>query len=562
MSVSKHQSRTIRIIEPIANLSAYINEAQKIYDLENKIIRIPKRENFFLTANTDSINSINSKTLIQEKIPKINSRLYNPIKTDDNFNVIKKVKEIKELAEKSLKTYDPFMRNKTRVAFDSRNADIIFEARKQINNFEKRQANKLLDKMGSLHKFYKENKQIAINNVLIKLLNSESKKLEDLEKEKTKNIKEGKATEIINEKYFEDYSILQKYTIKEIDKIINIIQDKYRQLLIQARIIENNNRIINDEMFKELNRIEDLRIYAQFINEVFKLPRNFEKKIIKNTEFTISDHQKNSIEDLVKKTLKHYSFLLNSNYDKQEKYVNEIIEDPNTLIDQFHVIENDIIKLVSFGENIFNESIIMKEEHINVINELKNKSEIYEKEYKVEKEKYKKSLEDYTKIVSLKSKDKNNFAVDLINELYDFLFINHEKESHHVLGTRINFNKPKKIPIEIKLKDLILKVQKVERKVNNLIMNLENYEMKDPKTFIPIINDYKSELKLTKQLQAKYKIEEDLNVKKILFNKKFDKVIIKSRKIAAPFRIAKKHKKVELDPEKEKEIEDMNLIFY
>ena len=562
MSVSKHQSRTIRIIEPIANLSAYINEAQKIYDLENKIIRIPKRENFFLTANTDSINSINSKTLIQEKIPKINSRLYNPIKTDDNFNVIKKVKEIKELAEKSLKTYDPFMRNKTRVAFDSRNADIIFEARKQINNFEKRQANKLLDKMGSLHKFYKENKQIAINNVLIKLLNSESKKLEDLEKEKNKNIKEGKATEIINEKYFEDYSILQKYTIKEIDKIINIIQDKYRQLLIQARIIENNNRIINDEMFKELNRIEDLRIYAQFINEVFKLPRNFEKKIIKNTEFTISDHQKNSIEDLVKKTLKHYSFLLNSNYDKQEKYVNEIIEDPNTLIDQFHVIENDIIKLVSFGENIFNESIIMKEEHINVINELKNKSEIYEKEYKVEKEKYKKSLEDYTKIVSLKSKDKNNFAVDLINELYDFLFINHEKESHHVLGTRINFNKPKKIPIEIKLKDLILKVQKVERKVNNLIMNLENYEMKDPKTFIPIINDYKSELKLTKQLQAKYKIEEDLNVKKILFNKKFDKVIIKSRKTAAPFRIAKKHKKVELDPEKEKEIEDMNLIFY
>ena len=562
MSVSKHQSRTIRIIEPIANLSAYINEAQKIYDLENKIIRIPKRENFFLTANTDSINSINSKTLIQEKIPKINSRLYNPIKTDDNFNVIKKVKEIKELAEKSLKTYDPFMRNKTRVAFDSRNADIIFEARKQINNFEKRQANKLLDKMGSLHKFYKENKQIAINNVLIKLLNSESKKLEDLEKEKTKNIKEGKATEIINEKYFEDYSILQKYTIKEIDKIINIIQDKYRQLLIQARIIENNNRIINDEMFKELNRIEDLRIYAQFINEVFKLPRNFEKKIIKNAEFTISDHQKNSIEDLVKKTLKHYSFLLNSNYHKQEKYVNEIIEDPNTLIDQFHVIENDIIKLVSFGENIFNESIIMKEEHINVINELKNKSEIYEKEYKVEKEKYKKSLEDYTKIVSLKSKDKNNFAVDLINELYDFLFINHEKEPHHVLGTRINFNKPKKIPIEIMLKDLISKVQYEERKVNNLIMNLENYEMKDPKTFIPIINDYKSELKLTKQLQAKYKIEEDLNVKKILFNKKFDKVIIKSRKTAAPFRIAKKHKKVELDPEKEKEIEDMNLIFY
>ena len=562
MSVSTHKSRTIRIIEPIANLSAYINEAQRIYDLENKIIRIPKRENFFLTANTENINSFNSKTLSQEKIPKINSRLYNPIKTEENFNVTKKVKEIKELAEKSLKTYDPFMRNKTRVAFDSRNADIIFEARKQINNFEKRQANKLLDKIGSLQKFYRENKQIAINNVLIKLLNNESKKLEDLEKEKTKNIKEGKATEIINDKYFEDYSILQKYTVKEIDKIISLIQDKYRHLLIQARIIENNNRIINDEMFKELNRIEDLRIYAQFTNEVFKLPQKFNKKIIKNSEFTVTDHRNISVEDLVKKTFKHYSFLLNSNYLEEEKNVNEIIQDPNTLIDQFHVIENDIIKLVSFGENIYNESIIMKEEHINSVNELKSKLEIYEKEYKIEKEKYKKSLEEYTKIVSLKSKDKNHFAVDLINELYEFLFINHEKDPFHILGTRMTFNKPKKIPIEIMLKDLISKVQSEERKVNNLIMNLDNYEMKDPDTFIPIINDYKSELKLTKQLQAKYKIEEELNTKKILFKKKFDKVIIQSRKTAAPFRIAKKRKKIELDPEKEKEIEEMNLLFY
>ena len=338
MSVSTHKSRTIRIIEPIANLSAYINEAQKIFDTENKIIKIPKRENFFLTANNETYNSFNSKTLSQEKIPKINSRLYNPIKTEENFNVTKKVKEIKELAEKSLKSYDPFMRNKTRVAFDSRNADIIFEARKQINNFEKRQANKLLDKIGSLQKFYRENKQIAMNNVLIKLLNNESKKLEDLEKERVKNLKEGKATEIINDKYFEDYSILQKYTVKEIDKIINVIQDEYRHLLIQARIIENNNRIINDEMFKELNRIEDLRIYAQFTNEVFKLPQKFNKKIIKNTEFTISNHQNISVDDLVKKTFKHYSFLLDPNYVKEEKYVNEIIQDPNTLIDQFHVI--------------------------------------------------------------------------------------------------------------------------------------------------------------------------------------------------------------------------------
>ena len=562
MSVSTHKSRTIRIIEPIANLSAYINEAQKIFDTENKIIKIPKRENFFLTANTETYNSFNSKTLSQEKIPKINSRLYNPIKTEENFNVTKKVKEIKELAEKSLKSYDPFMRNKTRVAFDSRNADIIFEARKQINNFEKRQANKLLDKIGSLHKFYKENKQIAMNNVLIKLLNNESKKLEDLEKERVKNLKEGKATEIINDKYFEDYSILQKYTVKEIDKIINVIQDEYRHLLIQARIIENNNRIINDEMFKELNRIEDLRIYAQFTNEVFKLPQKFNKKIIKNTEFTISNHQNISVDDLVKKTFKHYSFLLDPNYVEEEKYVNEIVQDPNTLIDQFHVIENDIVKLVSFGENIYNESIIMKEENIKTINELKNKLENYEKEYKIEKEKYKKSLEEYTKIVSLKSKDKNHFAVDLINELYEFFFVNHEKDPYHILGTRMTFNKPKKIPIEIMLKDLISKVQYEERKVNNLIMNLENYEMKDPKTFIPIINDYKSELKLTKQLQAKYKIEEELNTKKLLFKKKFDKVIIQSRKTAAPFRIAKKHKKIEFDPEKEKEIEDMNLLFY
>ncbi len=116
--------------------------------------------------------------------------------------------------------------------------------------------------------------------------------------------------------------------------------------------------------------------------------------------------------------------------------------------------------------------------------------------------------------------------------------------------------------IEDLIKELMIKIKTEERKINNYITNLENYEMNDPNTFIPVIYEYREELKKTKLIQAIHRIDQQLNEKNLLSQKKYDKVIIQSRKTAPPFRIVKKKAKKEDDLDKIRENEERDLLFY
>ena len=79
--------------------------------------------------------------------------------------------------------------------------------------------------------------------------------------------------------------------------------------------------------------------------------------------------------------------------------------------------------------------------------------------------------------------------------------------------------------------------------------------------FNPIICELKKENKLKKQIKAKNKIEEEIKLRNLLSQKKFDKIIIQSRKtLQPPFRL-----KSNLNSKfksKNKEKEDLDLLFY
>ena len=559
MKVSKNNKKInfpLETLDPLSNLSYYMTEAEKFYSKDQKEVKNLQKNKFFLTSNeNERNNTINTfKTTKSDKIPLINPRLYNPTQTEENFNVMKKVKEIRELTEKNFRANDPFMRHKMRVAFDSRNSNIIFDARKQIDKFNRRQAGKLLDKVGSLQQFYRENKQIAINNVLIKLLKNESKKLNDLENEKSKKLEDGKLKEINNEKNFEEYSLIQKYTVKEIDKTINVIQDKYRQLLIKARKIESKNLTLQDEIYKKLNQINDLKIYAQFTNKALNGPKRFDQMILNTNDYNVNKNI--PIDVIVNETINFYSFLFDEKNLGEEKTALELIEDPQNLIDEFHRIEKNIIKKLNKIENINKEKINNREEENNNINELKIQLAFFEKEYKVYNDNYKKLLEEYSKFVALKARE-DTFTIELIKDLYENIINNRDTNV-----TKLVFNKKNKMKIEDLIKELMIKIKTEERKINNYITNLENYEMNDPNTFIPVIYEYREELKKTKLIQAIHRIDQQLNEKNLLSQKKYDKVIIQSRKTAPPFRIVKKKVKKEDNLDKIRENEEMDLLFY
>ena len=117
--------------------------------------------------------------------------------------------------------------------------------------------------------------------------------------------------------------------------------------------------------------------------------------------------------------------------------------------------------------------------------------------------------------------------------------------------------------IEDIIKEIITKIKTEERKVNILISTLENYEMQDPNTFIPIIVQRKKDNKLFKQISSKNKIDEELEAKNLASQQKFEKIIIQYRKsLPPPFRIAKKKIKENIDAGKNKENKDLDLIFY
>ena len=257
----------IKILEPLkdenhlTHINEYIKQAQKLYKEENEKY---KYQTFSQSYNFPKKFHITSNSTTRRKNP----RLYNLRYTNENFNVAKKINEIKTLTNKSYQSTDPFMKNKLRVAFDASNADIVFEAKKQIADYKRKKESILLNTFDSINEFYNEKKQTAIDNVIIKLLNDESKRLTLIDKENNKKVENYNKLDIYNNISFEDYSQKQKIIMKQIDKALNSIEEKYRQLLIQER---NENNIMNsliDDMNKKLHQMEDLRIYAQFVNDV------------------------------------------------------------------------------------------------------------------------------------------------------------------------------------------------------------------------------------------------------------------------------------------------------
>jgi hypothetical protein len=101
----------------------------------------------------------------------------------------------------------------------------------------------------------------------------------------------------------------------------------------------------------------------------------------------------------------------------------------------------------------------------------------------------------------------------------------------------------------------------MDKKINGYINNLTNYEMNEPFIFNPIIHEIKKENKLKKQINIKNKIEEEIKAKNLLFQKKFEKIIIKSRKtLQPPFKLKTKLNNKLKNQNQEKE--DLDLLFY
>ena len=170
------------------------------------------------------------------------------------------------------------------------------------------------------------------------------------------------------------------------------------------------------------------------------------------------------------------------------------------------------------------------------------------------KKNYKNLLEEQSKI-SKKQTNENEYIIDFLNELYDFTLKNNTDEN------LILNNNP--IKIGDKIKEIIKKIKNDERRINNYLSIIHNYEIEDPIILNLILTETKLYNKKKKLIESKLNIEEQFKLKIINTQKKNNKIIIQYKKFPeAPFRLIKKIKKEDIDKDKIKEKENIDLIHY
>ena len=494
----------------LSNLNNLIDKAEKLFKSEEGEDKNNKNKN-----KEEKSKHFHHKS-------KSFSRLY--VSNEENkFNVLKKIQSIKHMTRNN--GANELNKNfKTNIAFNKKNINVVFEPRNQILNYKKRNLNKLTDKNGFVSKFIHENKIIGLENYMIKLLKNESQKLkiklnEDNMKLENKELKLTKNKE-------EFFSIIEKQnnSFKEIrDSLHKMYKqiNKLEQKELSNKIIE---KAYNEQILKILENLEEIRNYAKFISEILKRDKGkFDKIILTNQNKNSS--KKIDYRNLTSNAINNYKFSLDRN-EEDEKELKEIFNDPNLIISKFIEIQDNVLKIIN--DNLENEIQNKKnrKEANDLIKEMKIRHNFLQNESKKLIKLYEKESKDLPITSKFCGIEDIKQVTNLIYEIYYYLC---DSDENLLIKNQ-----------SMKIKDIInecnhkLKIK--ENKISEYIKILDIMERENPKLFFQMIDlrkfDNKEE-KLMEQKKLLKKIDEE---KKSKSERRFNKIIIKSRKTEAPFK--------------------------
>jgi hypothetical protein len=450
------------------------------------------------------------------------SRLY--VSNEENkFNVLKKIQSIKHMTRNN--GANELNKNfKTNIAFNKKNINVVFEPRNQILNYKKRNLNKLTDKNGFVSKFIHENKLIGLENYMIKLLKNESQKLkiklnEDNMKLENKELKLTKNKE-------EFFSIIEKQnnSFKEIrDSLHKMYKqiNKLEQKELSNKIIE---KAYNEQILKILENLEEIRNYAKFISEILKRDKGkFDKIILTNQNKNSS--KKIDYRNLTSNAINNYKFSLDRN-EEDEKELKEIFNDPNLIISKFIEIQDNVLKIIN--DNLENEIQNKKnrKEANDLIKEMKIRYNFLQNELKKLIKLYEKESKDLPITSKFCGIEDIKQVTNLIYEIYYYLC---DSDENLLIKNQ-----------SMKIKDIInecnhkLKIK--ENKISEYIKILDIMERENPKLFFQMVNLRKFDNKEEKLMEQKKLLKKLDEEKKSKSERRFNKIIIKSRKTEAPFK--------------------------
>ena len=508
----------------------------------------------------------NTRSLFSYK----NNNLYDT--SDEKFNLLKTVKTIKKSIDMSYKDKSIINILNSKIVYDPKNEDAVFRPIKIINdfrNFEKRDLDK---NKYDITSFITDSQTISRKNIIIKLLDNKKKDCIKNMIQRQKILENNKNIIDIDEINFECYTTNQKQANRRIENKLTDLLVKNRRLWLEERRFRSELRVKEDERQRYLEQIDELRIIAKFVTKVIgnnlDLINLFKIKILPE----YSAERLPNYEKIGKEVIERFHFLLDEDEINNDKNINKssfaqkdknILKEMHTLnnseffFDQFYEVERKIINSMKKKKEINNEIIEMeKEERKNIadiqktLEHLKNELYIIQSEYDKERKLYEHKIENN----ELENLDLDGIVYDLYFEV--MLIFNKLKIDK---DNKVNLNK-ESVGVHDALREIRSLIIDSEEKTNKYITILESIEKTDKFLFGRICNRLKNSHKEQKVNMLKQIIAdgEKQRIDQMMENK----IIFIKRKAEPPFHLPKKEKKIKIDPELVKQLENEELITY
>ena len=512
-----------------------------------------KNKECFITSIEDE-QPKNSGCLTDKKIYKyslkyMNSnkqkRLYDDKKINNNNIHLSAI--IKEIRKKNISNNGKNNFNND-IAYDKKNMDCIIDMNEVLNKHCNNNDWDLKEKENNYNDFVTNNKEMKLQNVLIKLMNREKNKIDNNHNMYAKSLEIKKKSIDEDEENFNQIKKEQKYYNRLIEDNLVKLKSQNKILLYIRENINEALRKTEFEIMKKIYEIDELRIYAKFVKHIYGYDTSkYETSFIEKD----SNKGQSNIEELVKNVIENYKECL----DEGDNETDNI--EPDIIFNEITLIEDRILFVLKEKDKELEELKKIQKNNELILKEIINKKNGLEEEYNYLKEECNYILNLYSN--ENKEKDLFIIAQDLFNYIIDELsndnrYYNKYKDKNN--STIYN-------PFEISgLGDKSIKlVLDKEATLNKYIQMIEKYENEDPKTFNEIINTRKNQIILEKLQAAKQRIQNSEMIERMNIEKKSDKIYFIKRKMHQS--IPKKKKiKIKIDPKVIKRLEDVELLNY
>ena len=424
---------------------------------------------------------------------------------------------------------------------------------------------KVSDKKTYLNEFISETKNISFNNLKMKLIANERKKVSQKEKDYENALDyEMKSLEKDIES-FQLYKIGAKQRMKNDElTLIKLIQ-KNKELYEENRRQSHEYKYIVEEIIRYIKLIINYKTYASFVHTLL----DQDSKILSvnlNEYINYKNWTEKDLNIYIKKALDELNLYL------KEILFNEnalaILSDNNRLEILFKIMEDNILQVFKQKEKLEEEEKRITEENTKIYDKLMKDYENNKSKYAIyltELEEEKKKLQKYN--IDPELFDYYSEMFILFNDISIFIISDQEKQlkknmSQSNLTTKQSEDNSE-YTLRKNMKECIESLKQKQFYVQGLINEIELYQKEDPELLKIIVNEIKINNRINRRKKEKQKnIEKDILKRKNLVKKYRQNILRQKFKFQEPipYHIIQERKKhvVKYKPD----TTFTNLVFY